>query len=44
MTNFLIQSRLSPPTTGMVDHTTLHDAFARAGFILYPTAFPGKKA
>ncbi|CAN0321684.1 unnamed protein product [Hapterophycus canaliculatus] len=27
---------------GMVDHDTLHDAFARAGFILYPTAFPGE--
>lgn len=28
-----------PP--GMVDHDTLHDAYARAGFVLYPTAFPG---
>lgn len=27
---------------GMVDHDTLHDAYARAGFVLYPTAFPGK--
>eukprot|EP00752_Nemacystus_decipiens_P009479 g8475.t1 len=26
---------------GMVDHNTLHDAYARAGFVLYPTAFPG---
>ncbi|CAM9108296.1 unnamed protein product, partial [Scytosiphon promiscuus] len=25
---------------GMVDHRTLHDAFSRAGFVLYPTAFP----
>ncbi|CAN0122181.1 unnamed protein product [Laminaria digitata] len=24
----------------MVDHGTLHDAYARAGFVLYPTAFP----
>lgn len=27
---------------GMVDHDTLHDAYARSGFVLYPTAFPGK--
>lgn len=33
--------RLSIPA-GMVDHDTLHDAYARAGFILYPTAFPGE--
>ena len=26
----------------MVDHDTLHDAYARAGFVLYPTAFPGQ--
>lgn len=26
----------------MVDHDTLHDAYARAGFVLYPTAFPGE--
>ena len=26
----------------MVDQETLHDAYARAGFVLYPTAFPGE--
>lgn len=26
----------------MVDQETLHDAYARAGFILYPSAFPGE--
>jgi len=31
-------------SAGMVDHDTLHDAYARAGFILYPTAFPGEWA
>eukprot|EP00903_Cladosiphon_okamuranus_P006818 g6643.t4 len=25
---------------GMVDHDTLHAAYARAGFVLYPSAFP----
>lgn len=31
---------VSPP--GMVGHHTLNDAYARAGFVLYPTAFPGR--
>ena len=25
---------------GMVDHVTLAEGFARAGFVLYPTVFP----
>lgn len=31
-----------PHDAGMVDQDTLHDAYARSGFVLYPTAFPGK--
>lgn len=26
----------------MVDHDTLNEAYARAGFMLYPSAYPGK--
>lgn len=28
---------------GMVDHQTLHDAYSRAGFALYPTTFRGEQ-
>lgn len=32
-----------PWREGMVDHDTLHEAYARAGFMLYPSAYPGER-